>query len=339
MLNIAIVSLKNLKQNAKTIKRRLPKNCKFCAVVKSDAYGHGMVQCANALYPIVDCYAVATVEEGVTLRVSGINKEILVLSPFIKQDAYLAVKYGLTLSLDDEKDLKVLNLQAKKQKTIAKIHIKVNTGMNRLGVDNLEDLKKILHNLGLYKNVKLEGIYSHYSNPRNIKSLETQTHKFLLANNLLKSYNINVTKHISASGGFLHGKFFDMVRIGILLYGYTPFKTNKISLKPVMQVRSVVLKSRQLNKGDTAFYGDKKAKKPVSLSIVGYGYADGLFRKQIKQIFNNRCMNLTAIKSSVKKGKFLTVMENAETIAKQTKTISYEVLSTCSMRAEKIYRS
>ncbi len=339
MLNKAIISLKRLRQNALTIKRRLPKNCKLCAVVKSDAYGHGMVRCANALYSIVDCYAVASVEEGVTLRVAGIDKDILVLTPFIQKDAYAAIKYNLTLSLDDARDLKVLNTHAKKQKITAKIHIKINTGMNRLGVDGLDELKELLESLQIYKNVKVDGVYSHYSNPQNVKSLERQTGKFLLANNLLKSYNINATKHISASGGFLQGKYFDMVRIGILLYGYTPFKTNKICVKPIMQVNSVVLKTRRLEKGDTALYGDKKAKKPVSISIVNYGYADGLQRKQIKDIYNNRCMNLTAVKSTASKGNYLTVMTNAETMAKQNKTISYEVLSTCSIHAEKVYRS
>ena len=339
MLNKAVISLNTLKQNAIKIKKRLPKNCKFCAVVKSDAYGHGMVQCSNALYKIVDCYAVASVEEGVKLRLSGIDKDILVLTPFIKNDAKKAVKYRLTLSIDDIGDLKILNAQAKKQKSIAKIHIKYNTGMNRLGIDGLDELKEFLDKLKEYKNIEVDGIYSHYSNPKNRKSLERQTNKFLLANNLIKSYNINVTSHISASGGFLQGKFFDMVRIGILLYGYTPYKTDKITVKPVMKVSSIVLKSRTLRKGDTALYGDKKTKTSLNLAIASYGYADGMPRKHTKDIFNNRCMSLTAVKSSAKKGQSLTIMSNADVEAKNNKTISYEVLTNCSVHAEKVYRS
>lgn len=339
MLNKAVISLNTLKQNAIKIKKRLPKNCKFCAVVKADAYGHGMVQCSNALYKIVDCYAVASVEEGVKLRLSGIDKDILVLLPFIGKDASIAVKYGLTLSVGDIGDLKILNAQAKKQKSIAKIHIKYNTGMNRLGIDGLDELKEFLEKIKEYKNIEVDGIYSHYSNPKNRKSLERQTNKFLLANNLIKSYNINVTSHISASGGFLQGKFFDMVRIGILLYGYTPYKTDKITVKPIMKVSSIVLKSRTLRKGDTALYGDKKTKTPLSLAIVPYGYADGLPRKRTMDIFSNRCMNLTAVKSSLGKGKDLEIMQNADVEAKKNKTISYEVLTTCSVHTEKVYRS
>ena len=202
-----------------------------------------------------------------------------------------------------------------------------------------ENLKIFLEQIKKSQNVILDGVYSHYSNPKNRKSLEMQTNNFLLANNLIKSYNINITSHISASGGFLQGKYFDMVRIGILLYGYTPFKTDKIKVKPVMKVNSVVLKSRTLKKGDTALYNDKKAKKAVNIAIVSYGYADGLSRKQTKDIFNNRCMNLTAVISSTPKGESLTVMENAEVQAKKYKTISYEVLTKVAIRAEKIYLS
>ena len=338
MLNQAIISLKTLKQNALKIKKQLPKTCKFCAVVKSNAYGHGLVECASALYKIVDCYSVSNVEEGVRLRLAGIDKDILVLSPFIKHDAETALKYNLILSVDDVTDLKFLNSKAKKHKYLFKIHLKINTGMNRLGIDNLEELKEFLEQLRLCKNVKLDGVYSHYSNPKNRKALERQTDKFLLAINLIKSYNISVTKHISASGGFLQGKYFDMVRIGILLYGYTPFTTNKISVKPVMKVNSMVLKTRTLKKGQTALYGDKKAKKDQKVAIVPYGYADGLQRKSTKDIFNNRCMNLTALKSSCKKGKNITIMGNADIQASKNKTISYEVLTTCSIRAEKVYR-
>ena len=124
MLGIAVISLKNLKRNALEIKKQLPRNCKFCAVVKANAYGHGLVECASTLYQMVDCYAVATVEEGRTLRLSGIDKDILVLSPYIAKDASIGVKYNLTFSVDDVNDLKLLNIQAKRQKATVKIHIK-----------------------------------------------------------------------------------------------------------------------------------------------------------------------------------------------------------------------
>jgi alanine racemase len=339
MLNKAIISLKILKQNALKIKRQLPNNCKFCAVVKSNAYGHGLIECANALYKIVDCYSVSNVEEGIKLRLSGIDKDILVLSPFIKTDACLAIKHNLILSVDDANDLKILNSQAKKQNSFAKIHIKINTGMNRLGIDSLEELKAFLEQLKGYKRIIVDGVYSHYSNPKKHKSLEMQTNKFLLALNLIKSYNIKVTAHISASGGFLQEKYFDMVRIGILLYGYTPFKTNKIKVNPVMKVNSVVLKTRTLKKGQTAFYGDKKTIKNQDIAIVSYGYADGLQRKCVKGIFNNRCMNLTAVNIKEKKGEHVTLMQDAEKLSKKYKTISYEVLTKCSISAEKVYRS
>ena len=143
---------------------------------------------------------------------------------------------------------------------------------------------------------------------------------------VIKEQDKNILVHLSASGGYLKGLYYDMVRIGLLLYGYSPYKTNKILVKPVMQVNSVVLKTRTLKKGQTALYGDKKVKKDQEVAIVSYGYADGLQRKQVKGIFNNRCMNLTAVNCKTPKGKRVSVMQNAQDIAQKYKTISYEVL-------------
>lgn len=339
MLNQAFISLKNLKSNAKKVKRLLPKTCKFCAVVKSDAYGHGLERCANALYLIVDCFAVAFTEEGVRLRLSGIDKQILVLAPLVKYDTELAVRYGLTLSVQSLDQIKAVNKEAKRQKKTALVHIKYNTGMNRLGVDGLEDLKDILEYSKKAKHVIVDGVYSHYSNPQNYKSLKKQTDKFLLANALVKSYNVNAVSHISASGGFLRGEFFDMVRIGILLYGYAPFVTKKISVKPVMKVQTDVIGTRVLRRGQSALYGDKKARRKTSVALVRFGYADGLPRKNVKGIFSNRCMNLSAVTKKAKPYQRITVMDNADITAKQLKTISYEVLTSCTKSAEKIYRS
>ncbi len=339
MLNQAVVNLKNLKSNALKIKRLLPKTCKFCAVVKSDAYGHGLERCANALYSVADCFAVAFTEEGVRLRLSGIDKQILVFNPLIKYDTEVAVRYGLTLSVQSLKDLKAVQKQAKRQNKRALVHVKYNTGMNRLGVDGLEDLKEILEYSKKNKHVIVDGVYSHYSNPQNGKSLKRQTDKFLLANTLVKSYNVNAVSHISASGGFLRGEFFDMVRIGILLYGYTPFPTKKISVKPVMKVQTDVIATRVLRRGQSALYGDKRARRKTSVALVRFGYADGLPRKNVKGLFGNRCMNVSAIEKKAEPYRKIVVMDNAEETAKRLKTISYEVLTSCAKTTEKIYRS
>ena len=157
----------------------------------------------------------------------------------------------------------------------------------------------------------------------------------MLANNLVKGYNNKAICHISASGGFLSGVQADMVRIGILLYGYKPFKSSLIEVKPIMKVYAPVLKTRHLNANDVALYGDLKSEKDRDISLVRYGYADGLDRKNTQEIFNNRCMDVSAVNGLF--SGFYPILEDADMLAKQYGTISYEILTKVALRAQKIY--
>jgi alanine racemase len=338
MENIAIINLKQLRFNANKIKRTLPKKTLFCAVVKADAYGHGLESIADALYTIADWFSVTTVEEGVRLRMCGIDKPILVLSPIISRDYELAMEYFLTLGVESLEQVKFLFKMAKKGNGTIDVHVKFNTGMNRLGVNSLSELKEILDFTKKGKYVKITGLYSHYFNPENVRAYKMQTKRFLLANKLVKSYNKEVISHISASAGYLKGEYFDMVRIGILLYGYLPYKTTKISVKPIMKVYAPVIKTLSLRKGQSCLYGNCPAKDNLDVSLIRFGYADGINRAVCDGQFNNKCMDITAVIGSIKKGALYPVMENADEIAKKYNTISYEVLSKCAIRAKKIYR-
>lgn len=331
----AVINLKNIIYNAKAIKRRLPKDVKFCAVVKADAYGHGAEQVANAVYNVVDCFAVATVEEGVKLRLSGIDKDVLVLTRTFDCDLPRAVNYSLTLTAGSFYDLKRYAKEGKRQGVRVKTHIKFDTGMHRQGV-GAEELKTAVFYGKNNKYLDLCGLYSHFARPENERSRRAAVKKFMIAKNLVKGYN-NITCHISASGGFIKGEYFDMVRIGILLYGYKPFKTDAIKVKPAMKVYAPVVAERRIKRGDSALYGDKRADKDTDLTLIRYGYADGLSRKEIGGQFNNRCMDLTAM-TGVKKGtRKVAVMADADKTAKAYGTISYEILVKCALRAEKIY--
>ena len=331
----AVINLKNIIYNAKAIKRRLPKDVKFCAVVKADAYGHGAEQVANAVYNVVDCFAVATVEEGVKLRLSGIDKDVLVLTRTFDCDLPRAVNYSLTLTAGSFYDLKRYAKEGKRQGVRVKTHIKFDTGMHRQGI-GAEELKTAVFYGKNNKYLDLCGLYSHFARPENERSRRAAVKKFMIAKNLVKGYN-NITCHISASGGFIKGEYFDMVRIGILLYGYKPFKTDAIKVKPAMKVYAPVVAERRIKRGDSALYGDKRVDKDTDLTLIRYGYADGLSRKEIGGQFNNRCMDLTAM-TGVKKGtRKVAVMADADKTAKAYGTISYEILVKCALRAEKIY--
>ena len=333
----AVINLKNIIYNAKQIKKRLPKEVKFCAVVKADAYGHGAVKVANALYKFVDCYAVATVEEGVSLKIAGIDKDVLVLTKIFTDELLRAVNYGLVLTACDISDFKRYALEGKRQGRRVKVHIKYDTGMHRQGISGEKNLRAALsfcHGNGY---VEVCGLYSHLARPESERSRKAAVKKFSVAKRLVKEYNKNIVCHLSASGGFIKGEYFDMVRIGILLYGYTPFKTDEIKVKPAMKVYAPVIAQRKLRRGDAALYGDKIADKDTLITLVRYGYADGLLRRETAGQFNNRCMDITAL-TGIKQGvNEVVVMDNADKVAQKYGTISYEILVKCTLRADKEY--
>ena len=338
MLNKAIIDLAKLKRNALNVKALIPEHTKFCAVVKADAYGHGAPAVASALYPLVDCFAVALVEEGVELRLCGIDKEILVLTPVYPIDAQSIVRFDLTATVSSEKDVQALYYQAKAQGKTVSVHVKYNTGMNRQGVDDLKELEQILLKARQSRLIKVDGIYSHFANPSDKKRRRAAENKFLLANNLVKRYNNKAICHISASGGLLKGAYYDMVRVGILLYGYKPFPFKGVSVEPIMKVYAPVLQNRRVKKGEFALYGNKSAKEDLQFSLVRFGYADGLI-KNIRSIFNNRCMDVSAALNAKAQDGMALIMDDAEMLAKEYKTISYEILTAAAKRAQKIYVS
>ena len=337
MLNKAYIDLVALKNNALAVKSKLEKGVKFCAVVKADAYGHGGCECAKTLYPIVDCFAVALVEEAVALRLSGVDKDILVLIPPFSPDIDVSVHYGLTLTVSNAMQIAQISRCAKRQNKTVKVHIKVNTGMNRQGADGADEIIKIARAVMDSNNVVIDGIYSHFARPENEKARNDALYKFLLANKALKGYNRKVTSHISASGGFLAGVQADMVRIGILLYGYKPYPSELIDVKPVMRVVAPIVCTRSIGRGDGALYGDFRADSDEQYALVRYGYADGLFRHTVDGQLNNRCMDLTAVKGDFGGINYVEILGSADEIAFCNDTISYEILCRAACRAEKIY--
>lgn len=333
MLNKAIINLNAIKENALKIKQKLG-NTKLCAVVKADAYGHGACMVANALYSIVDCFAVALPEEGRKLRLSGIDKEILVLLPVHKSQLPFCIENRFILTVNGIKSLLEIGESARRQNRRVKVHIKVNTGMNRLGVE-VEDLPRLLDFASKYSCIFIEGVYSHLGNPQNDLYLKRATDKFLLANSIVKGYNNKATAHLSASGGFLRGETFDMVRIGILLYGYKPFPFD-FDVSPAMRVYAPVVQKRGLGLGDNLLYGDYLLQSDKTVSLIRYGYADGMPRQAVEGQLNNRCMDLSALEGDFLK-EYYPVMTDAQEVAKKYRTISYEVLTKCALRAHKIY--
>ncbi len=336
MLNKAVIDLSAIRENTEKVKRYINGKSKLFAVVKADAYGHGLIPVASAIYSLVDGYAVATVEEGKNLRLGGIDKDILVFFPPNREDLESSIEYGLIYSATKKAQIDMISFYAKKSSLKAKIHLKFDTGMNRLGVRSLEELKYLVEYSLKKGGIILDGAYSHIGQFQNKRALKESLDKFLLANNLVKGYN-NINCHISASGGLLKGITGDIVRVGILLYGYKPFNSREISVRPAMKVFSPVLDKKNLLKGDMALYGDYTLKRDKTATIVGYGYADGLMRASSKNLINNRCMNISAYSKIIEKDGYALVMGDANELAQEYGTINYEILTKCAYTAQKIY--
>ena len=337
MLNTAYIDLHILRENVKNIKKNLAKKTRFCAVVKADAYGHGASKVANAIYSLCDCFAVALLEEAKELRLSGIDKDILILTPLFCKDISQAVFYNFILTVDNVESLKMLESECQKQNKKIRVHLKFNTGMNRFGANTLKELKVLSDCVANSKHLILDGMFSHLGNAENKKDTKNAQNKFLLANNLIKGYNNKAICHLSASGGYLQSLNFDMVRIGLLLYGYKPFESDFVSVRPVMKVYAPLVKRREIGVGEHCLYGSKRAKKSQNICLIRCGYADGFNRKQNTLLFNNRCMDISAVKGITDDNQSVLIMDNADLLAKDYGTISYEVLVNVSKRAEKIY--
>ena len=333
MLNKAVVDLRTLRKNARAVKAGLKDGARFNAVVKANAYGHGDAECANALYDLADSFSVALAEEGVRLRRAGIDKPILVLVEPFAGDAPLFARYNLTASVSCEKTLAALSAAALERQTTVSAHIKVNTGMNRLGV-NVNGAEELAAAFGRYRGVKLEGIYSHFFAPEEKAALSAQRSAFLLAYRRVKAYNKDIIAHISASGGYLAGEHFDMCRIGILLYGYKPFESDAVAVKPAMSVFAPTVAVRSLKAGERVLYGAAPLERDCTASVFRYGYADGLPRRKSGRLLNNRCMDLSAAEGAFEK---IDVLQDAQRTARENGTIVYELLCAAGNRCERVY--
>ena len=338
MQSVAVIDLAMLKSNAMAIKSAMPPFVKFIAVVKANAYGHGAPEVANALYTVADSFAVALLKEAIELRHAGIDKDILILIPASESIIDKGLKYEVTFTVENLDIAKAIDKKAKEFGVLAKVELAVNTGMNRFGFSPKE-LKSVLPEIKRLKNLSVSGVFSHLYQPESPLARIKQVRIFKDAERLVKEYFPFAIAHISASGGFLKGEFFDAVRIGLMAYGYYPFKCRiyRAQVSPVMKVYAPVVKNFTLDKGENLLYGDFKTEDKVDVSIIRYGYADGLPRKSINGQLNNRCMDVSAVKSCTKNEKFSILLQNADDFAKKYDTISYEVLTSVANRSKRIY--
>lgn len=280
------INLKNLNHNINIIKNLLAPGCKLMPVVKANAYGHGAILISKTLNKLgIYDFCVAAISEGIELRKSGIDGQILVLGyTHPKQFDYL-VKYNLTQTVLDLSYAEELHNYGKP----LKVHIGIDTGMHRLGepYENFNAISKIW----TYENLQILGVYSHLcvadSSSKKDRAFTAMQIKHFneLINKLHDNGFHHFKSHLQSSYGLINYPYlnFDYARIGIALYGVLSkpddILSSKINLKPVLSLKARVESIKQLKYGESAGYGlDFTADKDTKIAIISIGYADGIPR-------------------------------------------------------------
>lgn len=277
------LNLENLDHNVDVLSEALPSGCQLMAVVKANAYGAGAKDIALRLSKHgVEAFCVATLEEAIELRSFGILGSILILGYTPPSKAELLRRYDLTQTLTDYDYAKALSLQGFN----ISAHMKIDTGMHRLGFDHF-DLESIAAAFSL-DCLNITGIYTHLCcadslEPEDVAFTNTQITRFYDVLSMLRRENIPVPKtHIQSSYGLLNYPEvkYDYVRAGISLYGVlsTPEDNTRLKpdLRPVLSLRSSIIQLRRIKAGESVGYGrDFTAERDSLIAVIPAGYADG----------------------------------------------------------------
>ncbi len=357
----AEINLSKIKNNLGNIKSFVGKRTSVLCVVKANAYGHGLVEVARACEGgKADFLGVTRYEEGVTLRESGVKIPILVLGPTFEEAFHDSVLNNLTLSISTLSNATKLNRVCMENGLDAKVHLKVDTGLNRNGF-LLKDFEKDLNEVLSLKNIVVSGCFTHFaSSDSDDKFTISQALRFKKALVYFNGKVFGIIKH--ACNSYATYKFkefhFDMVRVGRALYGLGfNFKTN---LEETLSLKSRIALIRKVSKGETIGYGRTyKAPKNLRVALVTIGYGDGvprllsnkgyvLIEGKRANILGKISMDQMVVDVSnivnakvndevVIIGKSGKEAIRASDIADLSETIDYEILTGISERVKRVY--
>lgn len=365
---IAEINLDNIAKNMSNIRKAVNSNSKIMAIVKADAYGHGCVEVSKTcLYNGADWLGVAILEEAIELRQNNILEPILILGNTIKNRFDQLLKYDITQTVFSFEMAKNLSNIAKKMNKTAKIHIKIDTGMSRIGFLPTEnDIQEIVK-ISKLPFIKITGIFTHFStaDEKDKTFSKQQFEKFMWVISKLEKQGIkNILKHVSNSGAILDLNEYnlDMVRAGIIIYGMYPSLQVKknIDIFPAMTIKTYISYIKELDKGMSVsycrtYFTNKKTK----IATIPVGYADGysrimsnnakvIIKGQYANVIGNICMDqfmvdITHIKDAKIGDSVILIGEEngisilAEDLAKLQNTINYEVVCTIGKRIPRVF--
>jgi len=279
------IDLSAIDFNLQQIKKKVAP-AKIMAVVKANAYGHGVLPVAKTALNSGAAYlAVALLEEGIELRESGVTAPILVFGGEIEEQLTEIFRYDLDITIISKKFAKLLSAEAVLRKQSIKIHVKVDTGMGRVGIP-WQDAVEIVRDISRLPKLEIVGIYTHFatSDERDKTFAEIQLSRFQQVLDGLQKSGIQIPiKHAANSGAIidLPGTYFDMVRPGIMMYGYYPSNetTESVPLKPAMTFKSKVSYIKEVPAGTSISYGRKyNTAFATRIATIPVGYADGYNR-------------------------------------------------------------
>ncbi len=285
------VDSKVIENNSRVLKNFIGEDCLLMAVVKADGYGHGAETVAKAaLRGGADSLGVATLEEGIQLRNAGLKCQILILGNLINsEELYSSFCWDLVPTISGIREAIICNNIAENNHKKFLIHLKVDTGMTRLGC-NCNEVNELISKIDYLENISLKGIYSHLAiaesgqgKNNNKNFTQIQLNRFGKVLNDVGKRHQALCRHLSNSAGTLLDSrlHFDMVRVGLSLYGYFPANDfdSDLRLQPALKVKARVTLIRDVEKGIGVGYGHFfKTQRKSKLAVVAIGYADGVSR-------------------------------------------------------------
>lgn len=279
----AKIDLDAVEYNYNSTRAKLPQGCKLLGVIKADAYGHGAVELARFLEDKCDFFGVACIEEAVELKKADIKTPILILGYVAPAFYDLVVKYDIRIPVFSYDTAKALSDEAVKQGKTVPFHFCIDTGMSRIGFQVNEESADVCKQICALPNIEAEGLFSHFAtaDESDLTKALAQREKYKAFVEMLERRGIQIPiKHLNNSAGIMNfDEYFDMCRMGIILYGLYPSEEvdkSLLDIKPVMSWLTHISHIKTLEAGREVSYGGTfKTTEPRVIATIPVGYADG----------------------------------------------------------------
>ncbi len=349
----ALIRLDYLKDNVETLYRKVKKP--MIAIIKANAYGHGYQQVADVLkeYPYISMFGVATLKEAIDLRKLGVQQDILVLGAIPLEDLDMVIEYDITLSLFSKEYMNEILLLHHHTKPV-KVHIKIDTGMNRIGFKTKEEFEDILVHCPSHV-FQIDGVFTHFATADDYLQDDAYESQLNMFYDIIGNHQFRYI-HCQNSAAMIYHKepLSNMARIGIAMYGCDPSGNESQELKQVMSLYTRVVMLKKVKAGERIGYGlTYTALEDEFIATLPIGYADGFIRaNQEREVYigghyypivGRVCMDQVMVKvdENVKVHDEVEIFGEHISLARMAKelhTIPYEIMCLVSERVERIYQ-